>query len=212
MHGSCDQQPSIIRECAPLVGLRNVTLAKSIENHSENRSKIDPQRRLGAPKSESKSLPGPSRETPWRERASRRRLRSVSGASRSVPGVLRECLENLKGRPGTQKGHTGAPGSAPRRSKSTPSRVRERKNRVFFVLRVREASSEQLVVNFRRFSFFLQSLRTLESAAPASKNRGSALHAPSRIARTMQPRKTTKIGPKIDAKSSKITSRSGQCQ
>ena len=109
LHGSCDQQPSIIRECAPLVGLRNVTLAKSIENHSENRSKIDPQRRLGAPKSESKSLPGPSRETPWRERASRRRLRSVSGASRSVPGVLRECLESLKGRPGTpERAHWSA--------------------------------------------------------------------------------------------------------
>ena len=144
------------------------------------------------------------------------RPEGVSGASQEHPGASPASSGSAwrvsKGDRGRQKGHTGAPGSAPRRSKSTPSRVRERKNRVFFVLRVREASSEQLVVNFRRFSFFLQSLRTLESAAPASKNRGSALHAPSRIARTMQPRKTTKIGPKIDAKSSKITSRSGQCQ
>ena len=138
MHGSCDQQPSIIQECAPLVGLRNVTLAKSIENHSENRMKlvglrnvtlaksienhsenrmkIDPRRRLGAPKIESKSLPGPSRETPWHARASRRRLQSVSGASRSVPGALRECPENRQGRPGTPE---RAPWSARERAKAT---------------------------------------------------------------------------------------------
>ena len=138
-------------------------------------------------------------------RASRER----PGASPVPSGSARRIAKGDRGR---QKGHPGAPGSAPRRPKSTPSRVRERKNRVFFVLRVREASSEQLFVIFRRFLLFLQSLRTLESAAPASKNRGSALHAPSRVARAMQPRKTTKINPKIDAKSSKITFRSGQCR
>ena len=139
---------------------------------------------------------GPSPVTPWRPRASRRRLGSVSGASRSVPGAPRERAESRQGQPGTPE---RAPGSVPRRPKSIPSPVRERKNRVFFVLRVREASSEQSFVSFRRFLLFLQSLRTLESAAPASKNRGSALHAPSRVARAMQPRKTTKINPKIDA-------------
>ena len=96
----------------------------------------------------------------------------------------------------------------PRRPKSTPSRVRERKNRVFSALCVREALSERFFVDFRRFLFFLQSLRTLESAAPVSKNRGSALRAASRVARAMQPRKTSKIDPKIDQKSSKIASRS----
>ena len=102
LHGSCDQQPSVIRECAPLVGLRNVTLAKSIENHSENRSKIDPQRRLGAPKSESKSLPGPSRETPWRERAPRRPP-GVPGESQRATGDARKgTLERLGARRGDQ--------------------------------------------------------------------------------------------------------------
>ena len=85
------------------------SLEKSIEKHYENRPKIDPRRCPRGPKIDSKSLPGPSRETPWRERASRRRLRSVSGASRSVPGVLRECLESRKGRPGTpERAHWSA--------------------------------------------------------------------------------------------------------
>ena len=76
---------------------------------SQNRSKVTAKietkinawRRLGAPKIDSKSLLGPSRETPWRARASRRRLRSVPGASRSVPGALRECPKGRQGRPGT---------------------------------------------------------------------------------------------------------------
>ena len=57
-----------------------------MEKHCENRPKIDPRRRPGAPKINSKSLPGPSQETSCRARASRRRLGSVSGASQSVPG------------------------------------------------------------------------------------------------------------------------------
>ena len=146
LHGSCDQQPSIIQECAPLVGLRNVTLAKSIENHSENRMKIDPRRHLGAPKIESKSLPGPSRETPWHARASRRRLQSVSGASRSVPGALRECPENRQGRLGTPE---RAPWSAWERAKATKidAKSRPRAEKSSFL---REAHSQSIVsVSFR---------------------------------------------------------------
>ena len=139
------------------------------------------------------------------------RPEGVSRASRERPGASPapsgSARRVAKGDPGRQKGRPGAPGSAPRRPKSTPSRVRERKNRVFCVQRIRKASSERFFVDFRRFSLFRRSLRTLESAAPASKNRGSALRAPSRVARAMQPRKTTKIGPKIDPKSSKIASR-----
>ena len=92
------------------------SLAKSIEHHRENRPKIDHRRRLGAPKIDSKSLPGPSRDTPWRPRASRRRLGSVSGASRSVPGALRECPEDRQGRPGTPE---RAPWSAWERAEAT---------------------------------------------------------------------------------------------
>ena len=147
LHGSCDQQPSIIRECAPLVGLRNVTLAKSIENHSENRSKIDPQRRLGAPKSESKSLPGRSRETPWRERASRRRLRSVSGACRSVPGALRECPESRQGRPRVPE---GVPWSAWERAEATKFDAKSRTGAEKW--RFLRAAHSWIIVDLRRFS------------------------------------------------------------
>ena len=92
------------------------SLAKSIKQHSENRPKIDPRRRPGASKIDSKSLPGPSRETPWRARASRRRLRSVPGASRSVPGALRECPKGRQGRPGTPE---MTPWSARERAEAT---------------------------------------------------------------------------------------------
>ena len=92
------------------------SLAKSIEHHRENRPKIDHRRRLGAPKIDSKSLPGPSRDTPWRPRASRRRLGSVSGASWSVPGALRECPEGHQERPGTPE---RAPWSAWERAEAT---------------------------------------------------------------------------------------------
>ena len=104
-----------------------------------------------------------------------------------APGGTRECAEAIK---------IDAK-SLPRAKKSRFSRAG-----------VRKASPKQFFVDFRQFSVFLQSLRTLESAAPASKNRGSALRAASRVARAMQPRKTMKIGSKIDPKSSEIASRS----
>ena len=53
----------------------------------------------------------------------------------------------------------------------------------------------------------LQRQQTLESAVPVSKNEGSALRGASRAARVTQARKTSKIGSKIDLKSSKIASR-----
>ena len=112
------------------------------------------------------------------------------------------------GAPGRQKGRPGASGSAPRRPKSTPSRIRGRKNRVVLALRVREASSERFFVDFCRFSVFSQSAKCLFRTTPASKNRGSALRAASLVARLLQPRKTSKIDPKIDQKLSKIVSRS----
>ena len=89
------------------------SLAKSIKKHSENRPKIDPRRRPGATKIDSKSLLGPSRETPWRARASRRRLRSVPEASRSVPGTSRGRPGGVpgtsRGRPGTSRAQSSSP-------------------------------------------------------------------------------------------------------
>ena len=93
------------------------------------------------------------------------------------------------------------PGSAPRRPKSAPSRVREQKNRVFFARLAREAWMERFFVDVCRFSFCLQSLRTLRSTAHASKNRGSALRGASRVDCAMVPRKISKNAPKIDPKS-----------
>ena len=111
-----------------------------------------------------------------------------------------------KGTPERQTGRPGAPRSAPRRPKSTPSRARERKHRVLVVRPGCNAVSKRIFVNLYRFSVFSQSLRTLRSTAHASKNRGSAHRAASRVARATGPRKTTKIGPEIGSKSSKIAS------
>ena len=124
-------------------------LAKTIETHRENQSKIEPWRCDGAPEIDAKSLPGPSRDTPWRPRASRRRLGSVSGASWSVPGVPRERPEALQGRPGTPE---RAPGSARERAEATKidskSRPRAKKTSFF-----RAAHSRTLFGSiFRRFS------------------------------------------------------------
>ena len=96
------------------------------------RAQIGPGRGPGAPKIESKSVPGPSRDAPWRPRASRRHLGSVSGASWGVPGAPRE-------HPGGHQGHPGTPKSAPRsvreRAEATKidarSRPRAKKLRIF---------------------------------------------------------------------------------
>ena len=104
------------------------SLAKSIENHRENRSKIDPGKGLEAPKIEGKSIPGRSRDTPWHPRASRRRLGSVSGASWGIPGAPWERPESPQGALRRQGGRPRASGSAPRRPKSMPGRVPEQKN------------------------------------------------------------------------------------
>ena len=92
------------------------SLAKAIENHRQNRSKINAGRGAGAPKIESKSLPGPSRDAPWHPRASGRRLGSASGAPRGVPGAPRERPESLPGHPGTPERATG---SAQERAEAT---------------------------------------------------------------------------------------------
>ena len=184
------------------------SLAKSNKNLRENRLKIDPGDTSGVPESGENRSRDPLR-TP---RGVQERPEGVSGVSRERPGASparRGSVRRVaKGAPGRQKGRPGASGSAPRRPKLMPSRIRGRKNRVFFALRVREASSERFFVDFCRFSVFSQSAKCLFRTTPASKNRGSALRAASLVARLLQPRKTSKIDPEIDQKSSKIVSRS----
>ena len=181
------------------------------QNQSKITAKIDRKSIPGDASGHPKSSQNRSRDPLGTPRGVQERPEGVSGASRERPGASParsgSARRVTKSAPGRQKGRPGAPGSAPRRPKSTPSRVRERKNRVFFVLRVGEASSDRFFIDCGRFSVFLQSLRTLESTAPANTKQGSALRAASRVARAMQPPKTTKIGFKIDPKLSKIASR-----
>ena len=69
---------------------------------------------------------------------------------------------------------------------------------------VREPSSGRFFDELGRFSALSPRLRTLQSTAPASKNEGSAHRAARRVARTMLPRKTTKIECKIGPKSIEV--------
>ena len=140
-----------------------------LQNHCghrrKNRSKIDAGEVPGAPKIKSNSMPGGSQDAPWRSRASRRRLGSISGASREHLGACPASPESVlrvpKGGSVRQRGRPGAPGSAPKQPKSTLSRVRKRKKRVFSTRRVREALSKRFVAVFHRFSVFPQRLRPL---------------------------------------------------
>ena len=79
------------------------SLAKSIENHRENRSKIDPRRSLGAPKIDSKSVRDPLAAP----RGAQERPEGVSGASR-------ERLGSVSERPRRPPGASGGSPWAPR--------------------------------------------------------------------------------------------------
>ena len=182
------------------------------QNQTKITAKIDRKSIPGDTSGVPESGENRSRDPVRTPRGVQERPEGVSGVSRERPGASparrRSVRRVAKATPGRQKGRPGAPGSAPRSPKSTPSRVRDRKNRVFFALRDRDASSERFFVNFCRFLVFSQSAKCLFRTTPASKNRGSALRAASLVARLLQPRKTSKINPKIDQKSSKIASRS----
>ena len=69
---------------------------------------------------------------------------------------------------------------------------------------VRERWSGRFFDELGRSSALSPRLRTLQSTAPASKNEGSAHRAARRVARTMLPRKTTKIECKNDPKSIEV--------
>ena len=119
---------------------------KSVPKHprdNQNRLKIGPRIHSGRPVV-LRDVPEPSR--------------SVSGASPASPGSSRRVP---KGGPGRLKRRPGTLRRGPRQPNSTPSRVRKRKNRVFFARLVREASLDRFFDDFRQFLVFLQSLRTL---------------------------------------------------
>ena len=118
---------------------------KSTRNSMQNRSR----ERLGAPKIDSKSVPGASRDAPWQPRASRWRLGSVSGASRGVLGAPRERPETLQERPGTPE---RAPGSVWERAEATKidAKSHPRKKKSSFLHAAHSQSIEEAI--FRRFS------------------------------------------------------------
>ena len=144
-------------------------------------------------------------------RGAQERPEGVSGASREClgasptrPSIARRVR---KGDPGRKKERSDSPRSVPGRRESTPSRIRERKNQVSLVRLVREAMAEQCFTVVYRFSAFSSSPRTLQSTAPASKNRGAPLRAGIQVAHAMEPRKTTEMDPGFDLKASKIAPR-----
>ena len=145
---------------------------------TQNRLQISPGRLLGRPMTAKSVL-----------QASRERLGTSPARSRSVRRVL-------EGGSGHQKDRRERFGSVPRRPQSLLSHARKRKKTTFCLQSVHEALLDQFFVNFNGFSICRQSLRTLESTAPASKNKGSALCAASRVAHALQPRKSTKIEPR----------------
>ena len=133
-----------------------------LENRYENRSKIGPGSSSGAPKIDLKSVPGPTRDAQWRSGTSRSRLGASRERPRRAPGAPGESprtARDAKRRPGTLR-------RGPRRPKSTPSRVRKRKNRVFFARLVREASSDRFFDDFYTKSDGCIDLPTLTKHCP----------------------------------------------
>ena len=155
--------------------------AESIDNHRENPSKIDAGRSPGAPKIDPKSVPRPSWGAPWRQRASRRRLGSVSGASWGVPGAPWERPESPQGRPETPG---RAPESVRERAEATKIDAESRpqaKTPSFF----RSARSRSVVGPiFRRFSsvfgFSAKPANPLKYCACQQKQRVGPLRCESR--------------------------------
>ena len=77
---------------------------------------ILPERGAGASQIDPKSIPGHSRDAPWRPRASGGRLGSVPGASRGVPGMSQSRPGDPQGRPWAPE---RTPGSAQERTEVT---------------------------------------------------------------------------------------------
>ena len=159
-------------------------------SNGRNRSKIGPGTLWGHPVAP-QSVPKVSME----------RLRGVSGRPRYASRASEESPTALQD---AKKGRPQTSGNAPRRPKSTGSRAQERKSRAFYAKLVREARLKQFCVDFLRCLALSRNSKTLFRTAPAGKNKGLAHRAARRLGRTMRPRKTSKIDPKIDPKSSRI--------
>ena len=97
------------------------------------------------------------------------------------------CAGSAQERPVVRRGYQNRHQVAPRSDKRLSSHAPL----------VRELSLGRCFDELGRFSSLSLHLRTLQSTAPASKNEGSADRAARRVARTMLPRKSTKINCKI---------------
>ena len=110
-----------------------------------------PQEASGHPKSsqsrsrDSLRTPGSTQEhSESNSGASRKRL----GTSPARPGSARRASRSALG---LQNHRPGVPGSKPRRPKSTPSRIRERKKELSFVQLARGVFSERFFQDFGSF-------------------------------------------------------------
>ena len=152
---------------------------------------ILPERGAGAPQIDPKSIPGHSRDAPWRPRASG----SVSGVSRERLGASPACPRAAqaipKAAPGHQKERPGAPRSAPRRPKLMPSRVRDRRNRFIF-----GAASAGSVVRaiYRQFCLISDSFAKFANPPKYCACRSKSRFGPSRC----EPSRSCYAASKID--------------
>ena len=126
------------------------------QNQSNITAKIDRKSITGDASGHPKSTQNRFRDPLGTTRGVQERPEGVSGASRerlgaslARPGTAHSIPESALG---CQKERPGALGSALRRPQSTPSRVQERKHRVFLARRVRKASPQQFFVKFREVS------------------------------------------------------------
>ena len=186
-----------------------VSLACRIEPAKRRQStrtsiQILPERGSGAPQIDPKSIPGHSRDAPWRTRSSGVRLGSASRRPRWVSEPPRR---SPRPPPGTRKSARERPGAhrGDQNRCQVASGIEEL--RLCLARRVQDASLERSIDDFARFPARSRSSRTLRSTAPVGQNQGSARHAASRVDRAMRLRKSMKIDRKIEPKSPKIATR-----
>ena len=178
---------------------------KSPRKSTENRSPETPRGTQNRLKIASGTLSGHPVACKSVPKASRERLGSVPERPRRAPGVPggsprapRDAIKGALERPGARRGDQN------RRQVASGSEKIEFFSHGSFAQAFR---SDDSFHDFGQFSVFSQNAKSLFRTTPASKNRGSALRAASLDARLLQPRKTSKIDPKINPKSSKTASR-----
>ena len=141
-------------------------------NQSKITAKIDRKSMPGEALGHPKSTQNRSRDPLGTHHGVQEHPEGVSGASWECLGASPACPGSARGvpesAPGRQKERPGALGSVLRRLKSTPSRCRERKNRVFLArafAKHRRSNFSSIFVNFRFFCKVCEPLKVLRLPA-----------------------------------------------